>query len=103
MAHSVVQQVCDVKLAMASTTLQCNRCWTTWHPRNPDQLPEVCPKCKSRYWNRARRVESKTAEAIYQRAKRSGTLTQEIIDKLRNHRRKVRKLQAKAASTIKDK
>lgn len=38
--------------------LECNRCHHSWWPRinNQDKtvIPEVCPKCKSRYWNKER-------------------------------------------------
>jgi predicted Zn-ribbon and HTH transcriptional regulator len=30
----------------------CKRCGHTWLPRNKEYEPEVCPKCKSAYWNR---------------------------------------------------
>jgi hypothetical protein len=39
---------------------QCERCEHWWIPREvtmevPDDLPKVCPKCKSPYWNTPRR------------------------------------------------
>lgn len=41
------------------TVYQCDRCGHEWIPRNAldrdtDDLPTVCPKCKSPYWNRPR-------------------------------------------------
>lgn len=33
---------------------QCERCEHTWLPRESEQEPRVCPKCKSPYWNRPR-------------------------------------------------
>jgi Zn finger protein HypA/HybF involved in hydrogenase expression len=33
---------------------QCERCRHKWVPRE-DEQPRVCPKCKSPYWNVARR------------------------------------------------
>ena len=33
---------------------KCLRCGHTWVPRLPNKQPEVCPKCKSPYWNRHR-------------------------------------------------
>jgi len=50
---------------MKLPTLECKRCGHTWHPRT-DKLPDVCPnpKCKSRYWNKPRKlpkeIEGKT-------------------------------------------
>ena len=35
--------------------LKCERCAHEWVPLNKDQEPRVCPKCKSPYWNVARR------------------------------------------------
>ena len=37
------------------TKLECKRCGHIWIPRTPE-LPLVCPKCKSPYWNRERKV-----------------------------------------------
>ena len=34
----------------------CERCGHEWVPRNKDQPPRVCPKCKSPYWDRPRRT-----------------------------------------------
>jgi predicted Zn-ribbon and HTH transcriptional regulator len=34
---------------------QCLRCGHRWVPRNVDVEPTICPKCKSPYWNKARR------------------------------------------------
>ena len=34
---------------------RCDRCDHEWVPRDPEQLPAVCPRCKSAYWNRPRK------------------------------------------------
>ena len=34
---------------------RCERCEHEWIPRDFDEEPRVCPKCKSAYWNRPRR------------------------------------------------
>jgi len=36
------------------TECTCSRCAHAWLKRLPNRLPEVCPKCKSRYWNKGR-------------------------------------------------
>lgn len=47
------------------TVYLCDRCGHEWIPRNAldrrdeDELPTVCPKCKSPYWNRPRQTETK--------------------------------------------
>lgn len=35
---------------------ECTRCGHTWMPRTPlaENVPKVCPACKSPYWNRPR-------------------------------------------------
>ncbi|MFZ0514314.1 MAG: hypothetical protein WAM14_22110 [Candidatus Nitrosopolaris sp.] len=34
---------------------KCERCGHTWIPRaTTKQLPTICPRCKSPYWNRPR-------------------------------------------------
>jgi DNA-directed RNA polymerase subunit RPC12/RpoP len=40
----------------------CERCNHIWAPRqnsNKDDLPTVCPKCKSPYWNKPRKKPRK--------------------------------------------
>lgn len=32
--------------------LKCERCNHAWVPRNSEEQPTVCPKCKSPYWNK---------------------------------------------------
>lgn len=36
----------------------CFRCYYTWNRRN-ESLPKVCPNCKSKYWNRPRKILSR--------------------------------------------
>ena len=33
---------------------RCSRCGHMWTPRDWRRLPDVCPRCKSPYWNRER-------------------------------------------------
>ena len=35
---------------------QCDRCGHEWLPREKDQDPHVCPKCKSPYWDTPRKM-----------------------------------------------
>ena len=43
---------------------QCERCEHAWVPRDKSgELPSVCPKCKSPYWNKPRKADSAAAEA----------------------------------------
>jgi predicted Zn-ribbon and HTH transcriptional regulator len=45
---------------MAKITLhgyQCERCGHVWVPRTKiDDEPTICPKCKSPYWNKPRKL-----------------------------------------------
>ncbi len=34
---------------------KCERCGHEWAPREKDQAPKVCPKCKSPYWDRPKK------------------------------------------------
>ena len=34
---------------------QCERCGHKWVPRNKDENPNVCPKCKSPYWDKPKK------------------------------------------------
>ena len=36
---------------------KCERCEHIWVPREVEVEPRVCPKCKSPYWNRPRKVK----------------------------------------------
>jgi len=33
---------------------ECKRCGHKWEPRKPNDIPDVCAKCKSPYWNKPR-------------------------------------------------
>lgn len=37
---------------------KCERCGHTWIPKS-DEEPVTCPKCKSAYWNKPRKVKKK--------------------------------------------
>ena len=34
---------------------KCERCSHEWVPRNKEEYPIICPKCKSPYWNKPRK------------------------------------------------
>jgi predicted Zn-ribbon and HTH transcriptional regulator len=36
----------------------CERCGHKWAPRE-NEIPKVCPRCKSPYWNTPRKMETK--------------------------------------------
>ena len=42
---------------------KCERCGHIWRPRNETDEPRVCPKCKSPYWNKPRKVAKDKNEA----------------------------------------
>lgn len=44
------------------TAFQCERCGGVWVPRDINEPPRNCPKCKSPYWDRPRR-DAKPAKA----------------------------------------
>jgi hypothetical protein len=56
---------------------QCERCGHRWAPREPEQAPTVCPKCKTPYWNRPRKGEIPPEERI----KPKGFLAHELNNK----------------------
>ena len=57
---------------------RCERCGHDWVPREQEQEPKVCPKCKSPYWNRPRRMLRQT-QTEYKIARSNFTL----LDSLR--------------------
>jgi Zn finger protein HypA/HybF involved in hydrogenase expression len=36
----------------------CERCEHEWIPRDIEQKPKVCPKCKSPYWDTERKIKA---------------------------------------------
>ena len=51
---------------MGETTIkafQCDRCGHSWLPRlKIEQKPTICPKCKSAYWDKPRRIDLAKSE-----------------------------------------
>lgn len=45
------------KIKMTVLGYRCERCSHEWVPRDAEQEPRVCPKCKSPYWNRPRKSD----------------------------------------------
>jgi len=42
---------------------RCDRCNHEWLPRlKIEQEPTICPKCKSAYWNKPRRIDLAKSE-----------------------------------------
>ncbi len=48
---------------------QCERCGHVWVPRE-DETPKVCPKCKSPYWDRPRKIQGKKTEMSFKEKRR---------------------------------
>jgi len=46
------------KIQMTVWGFRCERCEHEWIPRDKDEEPRVCPKCKSPYWNRPRKNDA---------------------------------------------
>ncbi|MBV9176918.1 MAG: hypothetical protein JO327_09965 [Nitrososphaeraceae archaeon] len=42
----------------------CERCGHKWAPRE-NEVPKVCPRCKSPYWNTPRKIEGKKHEMSF--------------------------------------
>lgn len=38
---------------------KCYRCGHEWKPRDLNDVPEVCPNCKSPYWQTAKKIFNK--------------------------------------------
>ena len=38
---------------------KCERCGHEWIPHNMEKTPTVCPKCKSPYWNKPKKINIK--------------------------------------------
>lgn len=44
---------------------QCERCKHIWVPREEKDYPRVCPKCKSPYWDKPRKIEGKKQDLSF--------------------------------------
>lgn len=53
--------------------LECKRCGHKWLPRKPE-IPLCCPnaKCRSRYWNRPRRIRKSADEVARETREAAG-------------------------------
>lgn len=49
------------KLPITVMGFRCDRCGHEWVPRDSENEPRVCPKCKSPYWNKPRKIASATS------------------------------------------
>lgn len=47
------------KVKLSVEGFRCERCEHEWIPRNKEDEPAVCPKCKSPYWNKPRKKKIK--------------------------------------------
>ncbi len=56
---------------------RCERCGHEWVPRDSEVEPAVCPKCKSPYWNRPRKLSSYEdfRDTVQKTLRESGPLT----------------------------
>lgn len=48
---------------------QCERCKHIWLPRTKDEIPTICPKCKSPYWNKPRKISKEQSSTIEDKIK----------------------------------
>ena len=46
------------ELKLEVKAYKCDRCSHKWIPRNKE-LPTICPKCKSPYWNKPRKKKKR--------------------------------------------
>jgi predicted Zn-ribbon and HTH transcriptional regulator len=56
---------------------ECERCGHKWVPRAAtEDIPTICPKCKSPYWNKPRKTNTvdQAREAMKQKRKRVGDI-----------------------------
>ena len=54
--------ISKISIVMAEIMLKgykCERCKHEWVPRNKKEYPNVCPKCKSPYWDKPRKKPKK--------------------------------------------
>ena len=48
---------------------RCDRCGHQWVPREED-YPRVCPKCKSPYWDKPRKMQGKKQDLSFREKKK---------------------------------
>ena len=42
---------------MTKITCICKRCLHEWIPKSLEDMPKICPKCKSKKWNEANNIK----------------------------------------------
>ena len=48
-----VLQMAEIKITLKG--FKCERYKHEWIPRNKEDIPIICPKCKSPYWNKPKK------------------------------------------------
>jgi DNA-directed RNA polymerase subunit RPC12/RpoP len=68
----------DVKITRKG--FKCLRCGYEWIPRKEGQAPQLCPKCRSAYWNKPRvRFRRKKAQPSIKELKKALDPRRQII------------------------
>jgi len=49
---------------------KCERCGHKWYPREEREIPRVCPKCKSPYWDKPRKTEGQKKDLDFKEKRR---------------------------------
>jgi rubredoxin len=42
---------------MTKITYRCKRCLHEWIPKIPEDIPKICPRCKSKKWNEINNIK----------------------------------------------
>lgn len=54
---SMKKESCGVNVLIVGH--KCYRCGHAWVPRDINEIPEICPKCKSPYWKTPKKIFKK--------------------------------------------
>ncbi len=60
------------KVMLTVEGYRCERCAHEWIPRDKEQEPVICPKCKSPYWNKPRKNAEPASSKPARSAKAKG-------------------------------
>lgn len=63
--------VMSPKITFEVEGYECSRCGHRWIPRTKtDTEPTICPRCKSPYWDKPRKIEEKSSGLSFKEKRR---------------------------------
>jgi len=49
--------IADYLIEIKKKGFRCLRCGNEWEPRKKKHKPQTCPKCRTRYWDKPKKIK----------------------------------------------